>query len=93
MGEMSPELVFDLVRAALWTAMQVAAPGLVAMLVVALVVSLLQAVTQIQEMTLTLLPKLLALAATLALAMPFMWAVMRAFGERMFVQIARLGGG
>ncbi len=88
----SPELVFELVRAALWAAMLIAAPGLLAMLVVALVISLLQAVTQIQEMTLTLLPKLLALAAALVVTMPFMWAVLRNLGERMFREIAALGG-
>jgi flagellar biosynthetic protein FliQ len=90
---MTPEAIFDIVRQTLWTTMLVAGPALLAALVVGLAVSLLQALTQIQEMTLTLLPKLVAIAATLGVAMPFMWAQLRGFTEGLFALIAGVGAG
>lgn len=89
---MTVSALYDLLREAMWTATLLAAPALLAMLLVGLVVSLLQALTQVQEMTLTLLPKLLALVGTLALAAPWMWALLIAFGERTFARIALVGG-
>lgn len=90
---MTAETVFDLVRQTLWITILVGGPMLLAALVVGLAVSLLQALTQIQEMTLTLLPKLLTMALTLLLAMPFMWAQLRAFTEELFAHMATIGGG
>ncbi len=90
---MAPETVFDLVRQTIWVAMQVAGPPLLAALVVGLLVSILQALTQVQEMTLTLLPKMVALFATLVLAMPFMWGALRGFAEQLFARIAEVGLG
>jgi flagellar biosynthetic protein FliQ len=90
---MSPEAIFDIVRQTLWVTMLVAGPALLAALVVGFAVSLLQALTQIQEMTLTLLPKLVAMAITLVVAMPFMWAQLRGFTEAVFARIAGIGAG
>ena len=90
---MTPEAIFDITRQTLWVTILVAAPALLAALVVGLAVSVLQALTQIQEMTLTLLPKLLAIAAALAVAMPFMWGQLRAFTEALYLQIAGIGMG
>lgn len=90
---MTAEAIFDIVRQTLWVTMLIAGPTLLAALVVGLLVSLLQALTQIQEMTLTLLPKLLAMAVTLVLAMPFMWAQLRGFTEALFARMIEVGAG
>ena len=72
---MSNELALDLMRGAVQTALIVAAPMLVAALLVGLVVGLLQAVTQIQEQTLTFIPKLLVMTLVFVTLLP--WFVSR----------------
>ena len=69
---MTPEAVLTQGREAMQMLVIVCAPVLLAALVVGLLVSLLQAVTQINEATLSFLPKLLAVLATLAIAGPWM---------------------
>lgn len=69
---MTPDLVLTIGREAMWVTMLLAAPLLLAALTVGLIVGFFQAATQINEMTLTFVPKLLALAAVLALAGPWM---------------------
>ena len=71
---MTPESVLAYGRTALEMLVTVCAPVLIVALVVGLSVSLLQAVTQINESTLSFLPKLLAVLATLAIAGPWMLA-------------------
>ena len=68
---MSGSLAVDLVRQAVMTALMVAAPLLVTALLVGILVSLVQAVTQLQEQTLTFIPKLLALAVVFAITLPW----------------------
>ena len=72
---MSNELALSLMRHAVQTALMVAAPMLVAALLVGLIVGLLQAVTQIQEQTLTFIPKLLVMTMVFAALLP--WFVSR----------------
>jgi flagellar biosynthetic protein FliQ len=62
----------DVARDAIWTIVVVSSPVMVIGLVVGVVVSLFQALTQIQEQTLVFVPKILAMLATLLLALPFM---------------------
>ena len=69
---MTPEYVVTVGRQALEMMMIVSAPALLVALGIGLVVSLLQAVTQINEQTLTFLPKLLAVGLTLVLVGPWM---------------------
>ena len=69
---MSGALAIDLIRHAVQVSLLVAAPMLVTALVVGVVVSLIQAVTQIQEQTLTFIPKLLILALVFILTLPWM---------------------
>lgn len=73
---MTPEWVLDFGRVAMEHLVQVAAPILLVALVVGLAVSLLQAVTQINEATLSFVPKLLAVLATLGIAGPWMMSVL-----------------
>ncbi|HTR97199.1 MAG TPA: flagellar biosynthesis protein FliQ [Candidatus Acidoferrales bacterium] len=68
---MSGSLAVDLVRQAVMTALLIAAPLLLTALVVGILVSLVQAVTQLQEQTLTFIPKLLALAVVFAITLPW----------------------
>lgn len=69
---MSSALAVDLVRHALNVALLVAAPLLLTALSVGILVSLLQAVTQIQEQTLTFIPKLLSLAVIFMILLPWL---------------------
>ena len=73
---MSPDLVLTIGRGALWTTLLVAAPLLLTALIVGLLVGFFQAATQLNEMTLTFVPKLLALGAVLAIAGPWMLRVL-----------------
>ncbi|MFZ5624815.1 MAG: flagellar biosynthesis protein FliQ [Gemmatimonadota bacterium] len=69
---MSGALAVDLVRRAMFLTLLVGGPLLVTALVVGVLVSLLQAVTQVQEQTLTFIPKLVALGIVLLLTLPWM---------------------
>lgn len=62
----------DVARDAIWTIVVVSSPLMVVGLAVGVVVSLFQALTQIQEQTLVFVPKILAIFVTLLLALPFM---------------------
>ena len=73
---MTPEAVLEFGRVAMEMLVKVSAPVLLMALVVGLVVSLLQAVTSINEATLSFVPKLLAVLASLAIAGPWMLAVL-----------------
>jgi flagellar biosynthesis protein FliQ len=70
--EMTGPETLDVARDAIWTLVIVSSPLMVMGLVVGVVVSLFQALTQIQEQTLVFVPKILAIFVTLLLALPFM---------------------
>ena len=70
--EMTGAETLDVARDAIWTIVVVSSPLMVVGLVVGVVVSLFQALTQIQEQTLIFVPKILAIFITLLLALPFM---------------------
>jgi len=69
---MTPELALELVRRAVSLTLTIAGPLLITGLVVGVIVGLLQALTQIQEHTLTFIPKALAVAVVLLLLFPWM---------------------
>ncbi|CAI9402470.1 hypothetical protein ANOBCDAF_00914 [Pleomorphomonas sp. T1.2MG-36] len=64
--------VLDLARTAIWVTIKIAAPVMLAGLAVGFVVSLFQALTQIQEQTLAFIPKILSIFIVLMLTLPFM---------------------
>ena len=72
---MDLETAVDLVRNATYLALLVGAPVLVVSILVGLVISILQAVTQIQEQTLNMVPKIVLMAFTMLLVLP--WAIQR----------------
>jgi flagellar biosynthetic protein FliQ len=84
---MTTEFIVNLFREAFYIAMLVSAPVLVTSLVVGLVISILQAATSIQEFTLAFVPKLVAIAVVLVLAMPWMMDTIIGFTTNLFQQI------
>lgn len=89
---MTPQTVLTLAQQALWITALVAAPLLLTALVVGLAVSVFQAATQINEMTLSFIPKLLAMFAALVLAGPWMLALLIDYVQRLFQSIPQLIG-
>ncbi|WP_206932475.1 flagellar biosynthetic protein FliQ [Roseococcus thiosulfatophilus] len=79
-------------REAVWVALQLAGPPLLAVLCIGLVVSLIQALTQIQEPTLAFLPKLAAMVTLLLFLGPHMSGLMRGWAATLFDQVVALGG-
>ena len=89
---MGPETVLDIGREALWLAVLLAGPMLGAALAVGLFIGVIQAATQIQELTLSFIPKLLALVVVLFIVGPWMLRIVVTFSERLFMDIPGLVG-
>ncbi|WP_080146589.1 flagellar biosynthesis protein FliQ [Marinilactibacillus piezotolerans] len=87
---MTTQNVLDVLQDAFLVLLRVGAPVLVIALVIGLVVSILQATTQIQEQTLSFVPKLFAILLTLVLLGNFMLNTLISFTERLFDIIAGL---
>ncbi len=81
---MSEDLLMSLGAEAIRTMVYLAGPILLATMVVGLIVSVFQAVTQINEATLTFIPKLLAVMLVLAVMTPWMLQLMVDFAENIF---------
>jgi flagellar biosynthesis protein FliQ len=81
---MSHVLVVDLARNMIMTALLIASPMLVVALAVGLVVSIIQAVTQIQEQTLSFVPKLVAVAVRFIIALPWIIQIMVKYTSELF---------
>ncbi|MEW6379309.1 MAG: flagellar biosynthesis protein FliQ [bacterium] len=87
---MTTELIIQYINETLKLALLISAPMLIAGLIGGVLVALFQAVTQIQEMTLTFIPKILAVAISLLLFFPWMIAMLKGFATRIFVNIPLL---
>ena len=79
-------------RETLWLLIKLGGPPLIAALIVGLLVSLLQAVTQINEPTLVFLPKLLVLGAALTLLGPFMTQQLSGYTYGLMDRLIAVGG-
>lgn len=84
---MTPETVINIGRQAMETTLLVCAPILGIGLIVGVAVSLFQAVTQIQEMTLAFIPKILAVMISILIFFPWMLNVMLTFTANIFMGI------
>jgi len=84
---MDAQQVFTFGQQAMWILMTVAAPILIVVLVVGVVISVLQAATQINEATLSFVPKMLAAIATLAIAGPWMLTTLVEYIQRVLKSI------
>ncbi|HXR50950.1 MAG TPA: flagellar biosynthesis protein FliQ [Steroidobacteraceae bacterium] len=89
---MTPESVMTIGTHALEITLLLAAPMLLVALVVGLLVGIFQAATQISEMTLSFIPKLIAMAATLAIAGPWMLKLIVNYTRELFESIPGLIG-
>jgi len=81
----------EIAREAILVLLQVAGPLMLISLAVGLVISLFQAVTQIQEMTLTFVPKIVVMFVSLLVLLPFMLSSLQHFYERLMDRIIGLG--
>jgi len=90
---MDPSVVVDLGRQALYITMLVSGPLLLVGLVVGLVIGIFQAVTQIHEMTLTFIPKIVGIVLVLLLLLPWMLLKLMEYTYGLFDMIGRVGGG
>lgn len=89
---MNSQAVLDLLQQAILVTVLVSAPLLLTALVVGLVVSVFQAATQINEMTLSFIPKLVGMFAVLILAGPWMLSTLVDYVQRLFAAIPHLVG-
>ena len=89
---MTPQTVLTITQNALLVTVLVSAPLLLTALVVGLVVSVFQAATQINEMTLSFIPKLIALFAVLVFAGPWILATMVDYTQRLLSSIPQMIG-
>ncbi len=81
---MTVDLVIGLAAEAIKVALLLAAPMLLVGLAIGLIVSIFQAVTQIQEMTLTFVPKIVAVMVALIVALPWMINLMVTYTQKLF---------
>jgi flagellar biosynthesis protein FliQ len=77
----------DMLRAALWTVLVVSAPGVLAAMIIGLAIALLQALTQVQEMTLTFVPKIIAIFVAIVLTAPLMGSELQSLTNLVFSRI------
>lgn len=72
----------DIAREGIWTLIIISAPMMIVGLGVGVVIALFQALTQIQEMTLVFVPKIIAIFVTMLIALPFMGAMMAQYMDQ-----------
>jgi flagellar biosynthetic protein FliQ len=84
---MSLDFIVGIMAETVWTAMLVSAPVLIVGLVVGVLISLFQAVTQVQEMTLVFVPKIVACLIALVAALPWMINILVSFTHNIFTNI------
>lgn len=89
---MTPDTVMTMGRQAMEVTLMVSAPLLLVALGIGLIVSIFQAATQINETTLSFIPKLVGIFVTLIIAGPWMLSVLLDYMRQMFSSIATMAG-
>ncbi len=87
---MTPETITTIGQQAMWVTMLIAAPLLLSALLVGLLIGMFQAATQINEMTLSFIPKLLVMVGALVVAGPWMLGVIVNYTRTLIEQIPSL---
>jgi flagellar biosynthetic protein FliQ len=87
---MTPELVISIARDALFTMLLVSSPMLISGLLIGLIISILQAITQVHEMTLTFIPKIIVVAVSLLIFLPWIINTIVDFTNRLYGMIPTL---
>lgn len=82
--------VIEIGKEAIWVLIKISAPCMMVALVVGLIISLFQALTQIQEQTLSFVPKMLAVFLSLILFAPYMVTTLKVFSEHLSERIIGL---
>ena len=77
----------DIAQAAIWTVIVASGPAVLAAMLVGVAIAFVQALTQVQEMTLTFVPKILAIFVTIAISAPFIGAQISIFTDLVFSRI------
>ncbi len=85
--------ILEIAREAFWVTLLVAGPAMLAGLAVGLVIALLQALTQVQEMTLVFVPRIIVMFLVIALCLPFMGSALGRFAIELYAHIAAGGPG
>lgn len=88
---MTPEAVIHIGRKAVETVLLTSAPMLIAALVVGLMISIFQAATQINEQTMTFIPKIVAVFVALLIFGPWIMSLLVTFTTEIIIQIATVG--
>jgi flagellar biosynthetic protein FliQ len=83
--------VLEIGRDGLWVVLQLAGPIMLAGLVIGLIIALFQALTTIQEMTLTFVPKILVIFVAMILFLPFMMTTLIEYSQHLFDVMVSLG--
>ena len=84
---MSGAEILDIARDGIWTLLKVSGPMMLVGLFVGVLIALFQALTQIQEMTLVFIPKIIAIFLTMLITLPFMGAALAGFMNRVAAHI------
>lgn len=84
---MNPADALDIAQSAIWTVIVASSPAVIAAMAVGILIALLQALTQVQEVTLTFVPKILAILIVMSFAAPFVGSVIFTFAEQTYARI------
>jgi flagellar biosynthesis protein FliQ len=77
----------DIAQAAIWTVVVASGPAVLSAMIVGVAIAFVQALTQVQEMTLTFVPKILVIFVTIAISAPFIGAQISIFTDLVFSRI------
>lgn len=88
---MEQQEIIDLIKEAIWITIEIGTPVMMIGLVVGVLIALLQALTQIQEITLVFVPKILAIFVAIAVMLPSFVIILMAFMERIADKIVGIG--
>jgi flagellar biosynthetic protein FliQ len=84
---MEPQVAIELGRQAIWTALLIGSPVLLAGMIVGLVIGLIQALTQVQEQTVSFVPKIAAMMLVLSFVLPWLIAVLVDYSTHLIATI------
>lgn len=88
---MPQDTLLDLAKSTLMTALMICAPALLVGMAVGLLISFFQTVTSLQEQTLTIVPKMLAVLTTIVVLMPWILGTLREYTAALFSNLAAFG--
>lgn len=86
-------VILEIAREAFWVTLMVAGPAMLAGLIVGLAIALLQALTQVQELTLVFVPRIIVMFLVMAVSLPFMGGALGRFAVELYARIAAGGLG